>query len=66
VLSSPTEQQGLLGEERQRHGGGVEEVRPLRAAGELRVAHRAVALQVEFGRQILKPSFHLIGFRLWV
>jgi hypothetical protein len=27
---------------------------------------RAVALQVEFERQILKPVFHLIGFRLWV
>ena len=27
--------------------------------------HR-VALQVEFERQILKPVFHLIGFRLWV
>jgi hypothetical protein len=26
----------------------------------------AVALQVEFERQILKPVFHLIGFRLWV
>jgi hypothetical protein len=25
-----------------------------------------VALQVEFERQILKPVFHLIGFRLWV
>jgi hypothetical protein len=27
---------------------------------------RVVALQVEFERQILKPVFHLIGFRLWV
>jgi hypothetical protein len=27
---------------------------------------RGVALQVEFERQILKPAFHLIGFRLWV
>jgi hypothetical protein len=27
---------------------------------------RAVALQVAFERQILKPVFHLIGFRLWV
>ena len=27
---------------------------------------RVVALQVEFERQILKPGFHLIGFRLWV
>jgi hypothetical protein len=27
---------------------------------------REVALQVEFERQILKPVFHLIGFRLWV
>jgi hypothetical protein len=25
-----------------------------------------VALQVEFERQILKPAFHFIGFRLWV
>jgi hypothetical protein len=25
-----------------------------------------VALQVEFERQILKPVFHLIGFRIWV
>jgi hypothetical protein len=25
-----------------------------------------VALQVAFERQILKPVFHLIGFRLWV
>jgi hypothetical protein len=27
---------------------------------------RGVALQAEFERQILKPGFHLIGFRLWV
>jgi hypothetical protein len=27
---------------------------------------RGVALQVEFERQILKPVFHLIGYRLWV
>jgi hypothetical protein len=27
---------------------------------------RCVALQVEFERQILKPAFHLIGYRLWV
>ena len=27
---------------------------------------RGVALQVEFERQILKPVFHLIVFRLWV
>jgi hypothetical protein len=26
----------------------------------------AVALQVEFERQTLKPVFHLIGYRLWV
>ena len=26
----------------------------------------AVALQVEFERQFLKPAFHLIGYRLWV
>jgi hypothetical protein len=25
-----------------------------------------VALQVEFERQILKPVFQLMGFRLWV
>jgi hypothetical protein len=25
-----------------------------------------VALQVAFERQILKPVFHLIGYRLWV
>jgi hypothetical protein len=29
-------------------------------------AQRFVALQVEFERQILKPAFHLIGYRLWV
>jgi hypothetical protein len=28
--------------------------------------HRAVALQVAFERQILKPVFHLIGYTLWV
>jgi hypothetical protein len=28
--------------------------------------HHGVALQVAFERQILKPVFHLIGFRLWV
>jgi hypothetical protein len=27
---------------------------------------RVVAVHVEFERQILKPVFHLIGFRLWV
>jgi hypothetical protein len=27
---------------------------------------RVVALQVEFERQILKPGFQLIGYRLWV
>jgi hypothetical protein len=26
----------------------------------------AVALQVAFERQTLKPVFHLIGYRLWV
>ena len=25
-----------------------------------------VALQVEFERRILKPVFHLIGYKLWV
>jgi hypothetical protein len=29
-------------------------------------AHLAVALQVAFERQTLKPVFHLIGYRLWV
>jgi hypothetical protein len=32
----------------------------------LSLDHHGVALQVEFERQILKPVFHLIGFRLWV
>jgi hypothetical protein len=27
---------------------------------------RCRALQVEFERQIFKPVFHLIGYRLWV
>jgi hypothetical protein len=35
-------------------------------AGRLAHFSRYVALQVEFERQILKPVFHLIGFRLWV
>jgi hypothetical protein len=30
------------------------------------VRPRAVALQVAFERQTLKPVFHLIGYRLWV
>jgi hypothetical protein len=30
------------------------------------IYRRGVALQVEFERRILKPVFHLIGFRLWV
>jgi hypothetical protein len=29
-------------------------------------ARRAVALQVAFERQTLKPVLHLIGYRLWV
>jgi hypothetical protein len=29
-------------------------------------AVRVVALQVAFERQILKPVFYLIGYRLWV
>jgi hypothetical protein len=29
------------------------------------LSHRAVALQVAFERQTLKPVFHLIGYRLW-
>jgi hypothetical protein len=33
---------------------------------QLQHALRAVALQVAFKRQILKPVFHLIGYRLWV
>jgi hypothetical protein len=28
--------------------------------------HHVVAVQVGFERQILKPVFHLIGYRLWV
>jgi hypothetical protein len=28
--------------------------------------HLGVALPVAFERQILKPFFHLIGFRFWV
>jgi hypothetical protein len=35
-----------------------------RQLGDLR--RHDVALQVEFERRILKPVFHLIGFRLWV
>jgi hypothetical protein len=31
-----------------------------------RASDPGVALQVAFERQILKPVFHLIGFRLWV
>jgi hypothetical protein len=34
--------------------------------GRVGTLHHVVALQVEFERQILKPVFHLIGFRLWV
>jgi hypothetical protein len=30
------------------------------------VLTHGVALQVAFERQILKPAFHLIGYRLWV
>ena len=33
--------------------------------GSGRLSH-TVALQVAFERQILKPVFHLIGYRLWV
>jgi hypothetical protein len=32
----------------------------------LGISFRAVALQVAFERQTLKPVFHLIGYRLWV
>jgi hypothetical protein len=36
-------------------------------AGVSSTFHHVVALQVEFAeRHILKPVFHLIGFRLWV
>jgi hypothetical protein len=31
-----------------------------------RAVPRVVALQAAFERQILKPLFHLIGYRLWV
>jgi hypothetical protein len=31
-----------------------------------RAPDRCVALQVAFERQILKPVFHSIGYRLWV
>jgi hypothetical protein len=33
---------------------------------ELEQSLRVVALQVAFERQILKPVFHMIGYRLWV
>jgi hypothetical protein len=33
--------------------------------GGRRVIFLAVALQVAFERQTLKPVFHLIGYRLW-
>jgi hypothetical protein len=33
--------------------------------GTIRRRGRAVALQVAFERQILKPGFHYIGYRLW-
>jgi hypothetical protein len=50
------------------HQNGGFEQRP--AAGqvgpEVDVVFPVVALQVAFERQILKPIFHLIGFRLWV
>jgi hypothetical protein len=48
-------------------GGARPSVRPAartRRRRELR--RRAVALQVAFERQTLKPVFHLIGYRLWV
>jgi hypothetical protein len=35
-----------------------------REVGVVRSDH-GVALQVEFERHILKPVFHLIGYRLW-
>jgi hypothetical protein len=44
---------------------GAEVVEPLFAVVQAR-AVRGVALQVAFERQILKPVFHLIGYRLWV
>jgi hypothetical protein len=45
-------------------GGDGVDVRGNRC--KVRRHHRAVALQVAFERQTLKPVFHLIGFRLWV
>jgi hypothetical protein len=40
--------------------------RPHAPAARLGPRLRAVALQVAFERQTLKPVFHLIGYRLWV
>jgi hypothetical protein len=40
-------------------GGGV-------GGGDQAGVRRGVALQVEFERQIVKPVFHLIGYRLRV
>jgi hypothetical protein len=58
------------------HGGWVHEAGEVRRRAEAAVRRRlgvehwvvlhAVALQVAFERQILKPVFHLIGYRLWV
>jgi hypothetical protein len=44
----------------------ADELHVERAQAQHAVGGLAVALQVEFERQILKPVFHLIGFRLWV
>jgi hypothetical protein len=38
---------------------------PTAGGGVLMPSRRCVALQVAYERQILKPDFHLIGYRLW-
>jgi hypothetical protein len=48
------------------HLAAVHLARHLGHALHHRSLHRAVALQVAFERRILKPAFHLIGYRLWV
>jgi hypothetical protein len=45
--------------------GGAELELHAAVLGRLLLLH-GVALQVEFERQILKPVFHFIGYRLWV
>jgi hypothetical protein len=39
---------------------------PAAAAATASRRRRCVAVQVAFERHILKPVFHLIGYRLWV